>query len=106
MKDVIPLAYAQVPGALCHGVRVHIDIYEEKRGKFYHHVVDRSGYRTRLIRPGEPSPPDDLAGTTPEERLEMVWPLTLEAWEFMGTPIDDSPLQRSVVRVTRGRTGE
>jgi hypothetical protein len=34
MKDGIPLAYAQVPGALCHGVRVHTDIYGENRKKF------------------------------------------------------------------------
>jgi hypothetical protein len=33
-------------------------------------------------------PPDDLsATTTPEERLAMMWPLALEAWELTGRPL-------------------
>jgi hypothetical protein len=39
---------------------------------------------------------------TPAERLEMVWPLTVEAWLFMGKPVDESEFQRHVVRVVRG----
>jgi len=33
-------------------------------------------------------PSDDLSGqTTPEQRLEMMWPLALEAWSLTGKPI-------------------
>ena len=35
-------------------------------------------------------PSDDLSGqTTPEQRLEMMWPLALEAWLLTGKPIPD-----------------
>jgi hypothetical protein len=51
---------------------------------------------------------DDLQGTTPAQRLLMVWPLTVEAWTFMhaanpDTTIDaESRLPRHVVRLRRG----
>ena len=33
-------------------------------------------------------PPDDLTGdTTAEERLEMMWPLALNAWTLAGLPL-------------------
>ena len=41
----------------------------------------------RVFRLGE-EPGDDLSGsTTAEQRLAMVWPLTLEAWALAGLPI-------------------
>ena len=41
----------------------------------------------RVYRLGE-EPGDDLsASTTPEERLAMVWELTLRAWALSGRPI-------------------
>jgi hypothetical protein len=65
--------------------------------------MERATYATRLIRPGERQPPDDLLRTTPEERLEMMWPLAVDAWAFMGNPIDESRLQRHIVHIVRGR---
>ena len=63
--------------------------------------IDRSHYPTRIIRPGDRELPDPVLSMTPEQRLEMVWPLTLEAWRFMGKPVDELRLQRHVVRVVR-----
>ena len=54
-------------------------------------------------------PGDDLSGsTTAEERLAMLWPLTLEAWALAGLPIPSytraaAPVSR---RKLRGRSGE
>ena len=46
-----------------------------------------------MARPtGHPaqSSAEDLSGsTTLEERVLMVWPLTLDAWAFAGLPIPD-----------------
>lgn len=65
--------------------------------------MDRRAYPTRVIRPGDRLPPDDLSATTPEDRIEMMWALAVDAWAFMGEPIDESRLQRHVVRIVRGR---
>ena len=40
---------------------------------------DRSGWPVRVYRLGSEPPADLSATTTAEERLEMVWALTLEA---------------------------
>jgi hypothetical protein len=42
----------------------------------------------------------DLAGTTVEERLAMMWPLALDAWAFMGKPVEPR-LPRHIVRILR-----
>jgi hypothetical protein len=48
---------------------------------------DRSAWPVRAYRLGS-EPGDDLSGsTTPEERLAMMWPLALEAWELAGRPL-------------------
>lgn len=44
-----------------------------------------------------------LEGTTAEERLAMVWTLTVQAWLFRGERADESRLRRDVVRVLRRR---
>jgi hypothetical protein len=47
-------------------------------------MADRRGWPVRVYPLGE-EPSDDLSRTTsPEERLAMVWPLTLEAWSLSG----------------------
>ena len=48
-------------------------------------------------------PSDDLSDTTtPEQRLEMMWPLALEAWGLTGKPIPDySRAETPVVLVRR-----
>jgi hypothetical protein len=63
--------------------------------------MDRSQYPFRVIRLSEPESPESMRELTAEQRLEMVWPLTLEAWRFMGKPVDDVPLRRDIVRVIR-----
>ena len=41
----------------------------------------------RVYRLGA-EPDDDLCSTTSaEERLAMMWPLALEAWDFSGRPL-------------------
>jgi hypothetical protein len=52
-------------------------------------------------------PSDDLsASTTAEERLAMVWPLTLEAWSLAGLPIPDYDRRNAPVRVVRREAPE
>lgn len=43
----------------------------------------------------------DLEGTTPEERVGMMWQLTLDAWAFTGQPLAEPRLQRHIVRFHR-----
>lgn len=48
---------------------------------------DRSHWPVRKFTLGS-QPGDDLsAETTPEERLEMMWPLAVEAWTLAGIPL-------------------
>ena len=47
-------------------------------------------------------PSDDLSKfTTAEERLEMMWPLALEAWSLSGEPLPDYVRSRAPVRRSR-----
>jgi len=44
----------------------------------------------------------DVAQLTPEQRVDMMWQLALDAWAFKGdTRNAESRLQRHVVRVCR-----
>ena len=43
----------------------------------------------------------DLSGTTPAERVQMMWQLTLDAWAFKGEPLAELRLPRHIVRVLR-----
>ena len=61
----------------------------------------------RKFRLGE-EPADDLAGTTVEERVEMVWQLTLDAWAAAGREIptyrrSEMPVRVFAERRTQGR---
>jgi hypothetical protein len=48
---------------------------------------DRQSWPVHVHRLGA-EPGDDLgATTTPEARLEMMWPLALEAWALTGRPM-------------------
>ena len=44
---------------------------------------------------------EELLRTTPAERLQMMWQLTLDAWAFKGEPIAELRLPRHIVRVLR-----
>jgi len=62
------------------------------------------GERTiRVAKLSEQGTERDLDGTTPEERIGMMWQLALDAWEMMGEPVVDPRLPRHVVRVIRGK---
>ena len=54
--------------------------------------------RTQLEDQGKEA---DLLGTTHEERMGMVWQLTINAWAFKGETIDQQRLQRHIERVHR-----
>ena len=56
---------------------------------------------TRLSRLGDPPDESFVDGLTPAERMELVWPLTLQAWSFMQGTEGEPRLQRHAVRVVR-----
>ena len=60
---------------------------------------DRSRWPVRKFALGS-EPGDDIsADTTAEERLAMVWPLTLEAWRLAGLPLPTYARHETPVRV-------
>ena len=44
---------------------------------------------------------NDLALTTPAQRLEMMWQLALDAWAFKGDSLAESRLPRHAVSIQR-----
>jgi hypothetical protein len=67
------------------------------------YMNDRSNYPVRRTRLNDQHGPSLRRSTTASERLQMVWPLTLGAWQFK-EPLSDEPrLRRDVVRIVRGR---
>lgn len=60
--------------------------------------MSRRAWPIRKYRLGE-EPSDDLSdSTTPAERLEMMWPLALEAWSLTGKPLPDYARDETPVR--------
>jgi hypothetical protein len=67
-------------------------------------MSDRGAWPVRKYRLGH-EPSDDLSRTTTaEERIAMMWPLTLEAWSLTGKPFPDYP--RGAAPIRRRRLGE
>jgi hypothetical protein len=64
--------------------------------------VDRSSWTTRKRRRADVRDDVEVVPGTPAERIAMMWPLTLDAWAFLGLR-DEPALRRDVVRVIRGR---
>ena len=58
----------------------------------------RAAWPVRKFRLGE-EPADDMAGTTVEERVAMVWQLTLDAWAAAGREIPTYRRSEMPVRV-------
>jgi hypothetical protein len=56
--------------------------------------------KVRVLKLHEQDKHNDLRSTTPAQRLEMMWQLTLDAWAFKGEPVE-SEFRRNVVRVIR-----
>jgi len=44
---------------------------------------------------------EDFSRSTPAERLQMMWQLTVDAWAFKGEPLAELRLPRHIVRVLR-----
>ena len=64
-------------------------------------VAERERCTLRVRSLSEQGQEDDLAGSTPEERLGMMWQLALDAWAFKGEKVAEQRLPRHVVRVVR-----
>jgi len=66
---------------------------------------NRQSWPVRRFRLGSESGPDLSTTTTPEQRLDMVWPLTLEAWALTGRPIpqyyrSETPVRKRLLTST------
>ena len=67
-------------------------------------AAGRSTWPVRRFTLGQ-EPGADLSGfTTAEQRLEMMWPLALQAWSLTGRPLPT--YVRSAMPVTRRRLGD
>lgn len=61
--------------------------------------TETTNVRVSTLR--EQNQTEDLLKTTPAERLQMMWQLTLDAWAFKGEPIAELRLPRHIVRIQR-----
>ena len=67
-------------------------------------VSERRSWPVRCYRLGT-EPNDDLSTTTtPEERLEMMWPLAVEAWTLAGLPQPQYPRGEIPIRLVNRTT--
>jgi hypothetical protein len=57
--------------------------------------------KVRVQKLAEQGKDDDLAHTSPAQRLAMMWQLALDAWAFKGEPLAESRLSRHLVSVQR-----
>jgi len=55
----------------------------------------------RLSKLSEQIEDDDLSGTTIEERWNMMWQLTMNAWAMKGDDVAGQKFQRHVERLER-----
>jgi len=65
--------------------------------------MTESQRKLRITKLREQGREPDLLGTTPEQRLDMMWQLALDTWAFMGDDCAESRLPRHVVRIVRRR---
>lgn len=73
-------------------------------GAAMEHSSFRKNITSRVIRPGAPLPEESEEEiTTPEERINAVWELTLLCLAWQGDEADEPRLQRSVSRIQRPR---
>lgn len=63
--------------------------------------ADRSRWMVRKGKLGDLSLASDTSTATPQERLAMVWPLTIQVWAFRGVDVAESRLPRHLIRITR-----
>lgn len=55
----------------------------------------------RIRKLSEQGKETDLKGTTPAQRLGMMWQLAMDAWAFKGDPVAEPRLPRHIVRLLR-----
>ena len=60
----------------------------------------RHNWPVRISRLQDQGDETDLENTTAAERVGMMWQLALDAWAFMGEPVEPR-LPRHVVRIYR-----
>lgn len=65
--------------------------------------VNRADYPTRKLRLQDEGTDAEYASLTPAQRVEMVWPLTVQAWTFLRGDFGEPRLRRDAVRTVRGR---
>lgn len=67
--------------------------------------LHRKNITSRVVRPGEPLLPEEQgwANTTPEERINAVWELTLLCLAWQKGQTGEPRLQRSISRIQRPR---
>lgn len=64
--------------------------------------MPREAPKVRVLKLQEKENHEDfLSGTTPAERLQMMWELTQAAWTFKGEPVAEQRLPRHLIRVLR-----
>lgn len=61
----------------------------------------RRSWPVRIYRLAEQPSNDLTSTTTPLQRLEMMWPLALEAWSLSGRPMPEYDRRSSPVRIVR-----
>jgi hypothetical protein len=61
----------------------------------------RKDYPVKIRHLHDPEPPSEYLQMTPVERINLVWPLTLDAWAFKEGKRIEPRLQRHIVRVVR-----
>jgi len=64
-------------------------------------VLKASEVRVSNLRDQDRSDQDNFSRTTPAERLQMMWQLTVDAWAFKGERVVELRLPRHIVRVLR-----
>jgi hypothetical protein len=80
-------------------------LVDEEQERRRARAAGRAGWPIRRHRLDEEPDEDLSATTTAEERLGMVWQLTLAAWASAGLPIPDYPRDQAPGRVLRWPPG-
>lgn len=67
-------------------------------------IKDRSDWPVKVGRLSDLKPDLDPEPVTPEQGLDMIWPLTIDTWAFVKGTDAESRLPRDVVHLVRGKS--
>jgi hypothetical protein len=73
-------------------------------GKRYNQRMESADANRQIVRKStlaEQGNEDDLRDLSIEDRWNMMWQLTVEAWAKKGIDVSNQPMRRDIVRVTR-----